>query len=148
MISVARLKKNYLCYSMKDSRHPHFHKMISTWLLTVTLFLGLFGFTGYSNNTFSREKETRTTELVVSITTTAKRAAYYPRVFAQFHQSSRCDFCQSDFDLLACFHNRLFKTRIDQNSRQVSSFQKTARFFQQKTLPQSPDEDGFLSNRG
>src|SRR5258706_15207229 len=133
---------------MKDSRHPHFHEKISTWLLTVTLSLGLFAFTGYTRNTFSREKESRTTELVVSIKANPKRAASYARAFAQYHQDGRCDFRQSEFDFVACFHNRLFKTRIDQNSRQVLSHRKSARFFQRKTFPQNPDEDSFISIRG
>ena len=147
MISVTRLKKDYLCYSMKDSQH-HSHKKVSRWLLTVTLFLGLFAFAGYTSNTFSREKEAPTTELVVSPKTNAKRVACYAGAFAQFHQGNRCDFRQSEFDLLTCFHNRLLKTRIDQNSRCIFSLRKPARFFQRKTLPQTSDEDLFISLRG
>ena len=133
---------------MKDSRRAHNNKKVSTWLLTVTLFLGLFTFTGYSGITVSQAKEARTTELIVSVKTNPKRAASYARAFAQFHQGNRCDFRQPEFDLPTCFHNRLFKTRIDQNSRQVSSLRKPARFFQPKTVPQNSDEDLFITLRG
>ena len=133
---------------MKDHQPAHCHHKVSTWLLTVTLFLGLFAFTGYTRNTFAREKQGRTTELVESIKTKAKRAASYARAFAEFHKNNRCDFHQSEFDLLTCFHNRLFTTRIKENSRCVSFLRKPARFFQRKTLPQNTDEDMFISIRG
>ena len=133
-------------FSMKDSRYPHCHKEVSTWLLTVTLFLGLFAC--YTSNASSQQTESQKTELVVSIKTNPKRAASYTRAFAQIHRGNRCDFHQSEFDLLTCFHNRLFKTRIDENSRCVSSLRKPARFFQRKTLPQNTDEDLFTSSRG
>jgi len=93
------IKMHYLCYSMKESRGTRKGDKASTWLLTITLFLGLFAFSGNTSNGSSHEKESQTTELVVSIKTNPKRAASYARAFAQNHQANRCDFHQSEFDL-------------------------------------------------
>ena len=133
---------------MKEGRCAHDHYKVSTWLLTVTLFLGLFAFSGYTGNSFSSGKEVRTTELVASINSNAKRAASYARAFARFHQNTGCGFCPYEFELLVCFHNRLSKTRTDHHSKQVSDRQESVRFFQRKTFPQNSDEDLFISIRG
>ena len=132
---------------MKQSKTNH-HGKFPTALLTLSLFLGLFAFSGCLNIASSQEKEGQKTEQVISIKPYAKRAAPYARAFVKFHQGNRCDLRPTEFHLLECFHNLVFKIRLEQNSTQVSSLQKPTRFFQRKSPPANPDEDLFISMRG
>jgi hypothetical protein len=133
---------------MNDSQQIHYPCKVSTWLLTVTLFLGLFAFSGYSGYSYSREKEAPKTELVDSIRANVKRAASYSRVSAQFHEgNARCDFRPYETLILA-FHNQLFRTRINYQSQQAFCPQQFIRSFQRKTFPENSTEDLSISIRG
>ena len=126
----------------------HHQNKLSMGLLAVTLFLGLFAFSGYSTKTGSQEKQVPKTELVVSVKANGKRTASYSKASAQFVQSPiRCDFCQPE-TLILRFHNHLFKTRLDYPLRQAYCPQQGAQVFQRKTFPQNSTDDFSISIRG
>lgn len=121
---------------------------LSKWLLTTTLFLGLFTFSGNVSNVPSQQYQPPKTELI-HFARNSKRTFSYKAVFALLYKVSVPSSVFKSLHLtLSLLHSKLVKTRLGANLTLAIPCYCTASFFHLKTIPQSSDEDVSLSHRG
>lgn len=129
-------------------QNNHTHNTLSKWLLTTTLFLGLFTFSGNVSNVPSQQYQPPKTELI-HFARNSKRTFSYKAVIALLYKVSPPSSVFKSLHLtLSLLHSKLVKTRLGANLILAIPRFCTAPFFHLKTIPQSSDEDVSLSHRG
>jgi hypothetical protein len=123
-----------------------FKTKLNKWLLTATLFLSVFSFSGYAGHTQTRQVAVKQTELLVAVTSkTNKPTISYKKALASFFSLSN----SISFDKKSILQfNRLTKTKFDYLSKQGFIVFCFGRHFQSKIIPQSLDEDFLISHIG
>lgn len=127
----------------------------SKWLLSATLILSLFAFSGYATEPQPRQSQAAKTELVLChghpFGTThfnSKRISCYRLLINAIDQRSAIGFYEPELDNAVLQHARLIKTSLNSLTKHFLSFNPVARFHPLKTIPQSTDEDSFNSRKG
>lgn len=134
---------------MMNTQFTYHKEKLTNWLLTITLFFSIFTFSGYAGNSELRLEQENVPELIISNKqTTYKRTISYKKAFkfiiCKDLLKSPCKNWRNTLFTL----NILTKVKFKSISRQFYAF-KTADFFlQPKNIPQSSDEDIFLTSIG
>ena len=131
---------------MMNAEFTYHKDKLTKWLLTVTLLFSIFTFSGYAGNSQSRQQQTTQTELVISSNhKTCKRTISYKKAIVLI----RCnDFLISPYKCWTntlSTYNILTKVKFDSISRQFCSQKSANSFLPVKTIPQSSDEDFFVT---
>ena len=139
-------KKTTFDNEMTNARYTYHKDKLTKWLLTVTLFFSIFTFSGYVGNSQSRQQQATQTELVISNNhKTCKRTISYKKAFVLNGFSEPFNCLYKNWTNTLFTYNILIKVNLDTISRQFYSHNPTDRFLQKKTIPQSSDEDIFVT---
>lgn len=131
---------------MLSSKYILFKTKLSKWLLTATLFLSIFSFSGYVAQNQFRQQEIKQTELFVSLSTKINRftLSFKKALSNYFSKTNSISF--NSFSILQ--YNRLTKIKIEHLSKQSFHVFCSRKYFQNKMIPQSQDEDYLNSLKG
>jgi hypothetical protein len=131
---------------MTNAQFTYHKDKLTKCLLAAALLFSVFTFSGYDGNCQSSYKQTAKTELIFSNNCkTCKRTISYKKAFELIPYN--------DF-LISPFKNRtntlfaykiLTKVKLDSISRRFYSHKSADCFLQVKTIPQSSDEDIFIT---
>jgi hypothetical protein len=123
-----------------------FKTRLYKWLLTTTLFLSVFSFSGYAGQNQPRQVALKQTELFVTVTSkTNKPTISYKKALASFFNLSN----SISFDPKSILQfNVLAKIKFDYLSKQGFIVFCSGRHFQSKIIPQSQDEECLISHIG
>ena len=117
-----------------------YHKgRLSKSLLTVTVFLSCFAFTGQAyNSAFDKQQATQTEITFLHKPETTKHTVLYKKILGFYRKR---DILSPINTLLA--YNRLIKVRISAISKKFYLINTPTRFMQTKTVPQSSSESSI-----
>lgn len=133
---------------MTHSKATNRTSTYSKWLLTATLCLSFFAFSGYSAEPQPGQFQITKTELVLTTNPNSGRIASHLSLLYATHQLVAHDFNVRDLDRAVLRHTRLIKTTLNSLTKHFLFFNPVARFHPLKTIPQSTDEDSFNSLKG
>ena len=138
----------WISLSVTNTQNNLTHNTLSKWLLTTTLFLGLFTFSGYFSTVHSHQYQPPKTELI-HFARNSKRTFSYKAVIAPLYKVYLSySVFKSLHKSISLLHSRLVKTRLGSNLILAVPSSCTAPFSSLKTIPQSSNEDVRLSHRG
>ena len=121
------------------------HNTLSKWLLTATLFLSLFTFSGYTATVTSRQYESTKTEQIL-FTRNSKRTFSYQAGIASLYKIIISNTVPEPLHRTISFlHSKLVKTSLGVNLARTLPHSCAVPFFHLKTIPQSSDEDVSLT---
>lgn len=131
---------------MLTSNKILFKTKLNKWLLTATLFLSIFSFSGYVGQTQSRQVTIKQAELFVTVTSkTNKPTISFKKALASFFNlSNSISFDQKNI----LQFNGLTKIKFDYLSKQGFIVFCSGRHFQSRIIPQSQDEEYLISHIG
>lgn len=123
-----------------------FKTKLKKWLLTATLFLSVFSFSGYAGQAQPRQVTIKQTELFVTVTSKTNRPTIsYKKALASFFNLSN----SISFDPKSIFQfNGLTKIKFDYLSKQGFIVFSSGRHFQSRIIPQSQDEEYLITHLG
>lgn len=131
---------------MLSSKKISLKSKLSKWLLTATLFLSVFSFSGYAGQNQSRQTIIKQTELLVTFTSkTNKRSLSYKKALSTLFSLAGSIL----FDAKSILQfNRLSKIKSDYLSKQSFIVFNSGKHFQNKNIPQSQDDEYLISHVG
>lgn len=124
---------------MLTSRKILLKGRLSKWLLTTTLFLSIFSFSGYTGQNQLRHVVIKQTELFVTLNSKSNKSTIsYQKALSSYFSSSN----SISFDAKSILQfDRLNKIKFDYLSKQGFIVFCPGRHFQSKIIPQSQDEE-------
>lgn len=127
-----------------------YHKdKLTKWLLMVTLFFSIFTFSGYSNNSQSKQKLVTQSELLLSNNhKTGKRTISYKKAFELIRFNSYLNRHYTSWTNALFSYNLLTKIKLFNILKQFYLYKFTHPYQQVKTIPQSSDESILGLNIG
>jgi len=127
------------------AKHTDQNNMMTKWLLTVTLLISIFSFSGYSDHYPSRLQNTTKTELVTSNHhKLGKRTASINKVVEniRFHGPFYRYYNSLEYQLFS--YNILTKVKLDNIKKQYYPYKSANLYLHIKKHTPSSDEDIFL----
>jgi hypothetical protein len=118
---------------------------ISKWLLSVTMLLSVFAYSGYSNNPILLNNKKAQTELVCSTKTKPNKfTVAFKRTISASHRYIPLNYFLNHSISFLLSYNRLIKIRLDNISKLYRSIDQTDRFLQIKNISLNSNQDIFI----
>ena len=119
---------------------------LSRWLLTVTMLLSVFAFSGYSNNSTLLNNKKAQTELVCSTKTKHKKfIVAFKKIISTSHRPTFLNYFSNHSATLLLTYNKLIKVKFDNILKVYRSIDQADKFVQLKNIPSNSSKDIFIS---
>jgi hypothetical protein len=119
---------------------------LSRWLLTVTMLLSVFAFSGYNTNTTLLNNKKPQTELIRSTkATTNKITVAFKKTITAYHRHIFINYFNNHATGLLLIYNKLIKVKFDNILKLYQSIDQADKFIQLKNIPRNSSKDIFIS---
>jgi len=131
---------------MTNSQLKYCKDKLSQRLLTITLILSVFAFSGYSNNSaFSNTQKVQTELVYLRSTKPDKHAFAFKKLLCIPHKNIFFNNLTKYNSVLLLTYNKLVKVELDNISKLYHSIESADRFLQLKNIQDNSSKDVFIS---